>query len=182
MGLLSLLRKVKMREHEVKLLFIGLDNSGKTSIINLFLENQNDSVSPTQGFNIYNTQKNDYNISLWDLSGAPATRSSWHSFFEGSDGIIFVLDGADKARFEEAKKELDSALSRDRTNTFSWLLLVNKQDVPGCSLSQDITELFNLSQYAQKRLNVMECSASTGEGVVDALNWLLNDIVTKSSQ
>ena len=181
MGLLGLLKRVKMREHEVKLLFIGLDNSGKTSIINQFLETPNDSVSPTSGFNIYNCQKNDYNISLWDLSGASATRSSWHSFFEGSDGIVFVLDGADKARFEEAKKELDAALNKDRTNVYSWLVLVNKQDVPGCSLSQDITEAFNTAQFTQKRLNVMECSAVTGEGVVDAINWLLNDIVTKSS-
>ena len=182
MGLTGLLRKVKIREHEIKILFIGLENSGKSSIINVFLEKPLDEITPTQGFNIFNIKKNDYSISIWDITGAQATRSSWHSFFDGCDGIVFVIDGSDKTRFEEAKKELDAALAKDRANAFTWLVLVNKQDLPGCALAQDISGAFNIHQHSQKRLNVMECSAIKREGVVEAMNWLLNDIVTKTFQ
>jgi ADP-ribosylation factor-like protein 2 len=182
MGLIGLLRKVKFRERELRLLFIGLENSGKTSIINSFLETPNTSVSPTQGFTINNTVKSDYNLSLWDLSGAAVTRSSWHSFFEGSDGVIFVVDGADKTRFEEAKKELATAISKDRSNSISWLLLVNKQDLPGCALAPEITEILKLRELSGKNINVMECSAVNNEGVVESINWILNDIVTRSMQ
>ena len=182
MGLLGLLRKVKLRERELKLIFIGLENCGKTSIINSFLEKPNEPISPTQGFTINNATKSDYKISLWDLSGAAATRSSWHAFFEGSDGVVFVVDGTDKARFEEAKKEFITAVSKDRNNAMSWLLLVNKQDLPGCSLSQEVAEVFKVGELKTKRVNVMECSALKNEGVVESINWILNDVATRAMQ
>ena len=52
MGLLTILKKIKQAEKEMRLLVLGLDNAGKTTIIKKFMGEAIDTISPTLGFNI----------------------------------------------------------------------------------------------------------------------------------
>jgi ADP-ribosylation factor-like protein 2 len=52
MGLLSILKKVKQKEKEMRLLILGLDNAGKTTILKKFNGEDINTISPTLGFNI----------------------------------------------------------------------------------------------------------------------------------
>lgn len=52
MGLLTILKKVKQRERELRLLILGLDNAGKTTIMKKISGEDIHEISPTVGFNI----------------------------------------------------------------------------------------------------------------------------------
>ena len=52
MGLLNLLRTLKRDDKEARILVLGLDNAGKTTILKALSEENIDAIMPTQGFNI----------------------------------------------------------------------------------------------------------------------------------
>jgi ADP-ribosylation factor-like protein 3 len=52
MGLLNLLRTLKRTDKEARILVLGLDNSGKTTILKALSEEDISTIQPTQGFNI----------------------------------------------------------------------------------------------------------------------------------
>ena len=52
MGLLRLLRSLKKNEKEARILVLGLDNAGKTTILKALSEEDISTIMPTQGFNI----------------------------------------------------------------------------------------------------------------------------------
>ena len=52
MGLLNLLRSLKKKESEARILVLGLDNAGKTTILKSMSEEDITTIMPTQGFNI----------------------------------------------------------------------------------------------------------------------------------
>jgi GTPase SAR1 family protein len=52
MGLLKLLRSLKKSEKEARILVLGLDNAGKTTILKALSEEDISTIMPTQGFNI----------------------------------------------------------------------------------------------------------------------------------
>ena len=98
MGLLSILRKLKEKEKDVRILMLGLDNAGKTTILKKFNGEDINSISPTLGFNIKTLEHKGYNLNIWDVGGQKSLRSYWRNYFETTDGLIWVVDSADKRR------------------------------------------------------------------------------------
>ena len=88
MGLLKILRKIKLKEHQVRLLTLGLDNSGKTTIIKSILGQDPTSTSPTLGFTINTLKYGNNTINFWDIGGQTTIRSYWRNYFEETDGVI----------------------------------------------------------------------------------------------
>ena len=70
MGLLSILRKLKEKEKNVRILMLGLDNAGKTTILKKFNGEDISSISPTLGFNIKTLEHKGYSLNIWDVGGA----------------------------------------------------------------------------------------------------------------
>ena len=67
MGLLSILKKVKSKEKEMRLLILGLDNAGKTTILKKFTGEDISTISPTLGFNIQTLTYQGYSLNVWDV-------------------------------------------------------------------------------------------------------------------
>lgn len=179
MGLKDLLKKIKAREHEIRLLFIGLEGAGKSSVIASFLNKPLEGIPPTQGFIITNEQRSDYKLSLWDLSGSQSTRSSWHSFFDGTDVVVFVVDGSNRQNLNDFKKEFESAISKDRGNQLTWAILINKSDLPNPVTVAEITDLLDLQQHSARKIMPFSVSASKRTGIDEAFNVILNDVAQK---
>ena len=74
MGLLKILKKTKEREKEMRLLILGLDNAGKTTILKKFNGENIDEISPTLGFNIKTLQYKDFKLNVWDVGGQTTIR------------------------------------------------------------------------------------------------------------
>ena len=103
MGLLTIIRKLKQKEREVRVLVLGLDNAGKTTVVKCLRGEDINTISPTLGFNIDTFDYNGFAINLWDIGGQRSLRPYWRNYFESTDGLIWVVDSADKRRMKDCK-------------------------------------------------------------------------------
>ena len=92
---------------EKKLLFLGLDNAGKTSILLQMKDHEfNDTRVPTVGLNIETIQHQNYNFTLWDVGGSKQAARLWKHYFDSIDGVLFCVDISDEERLRLVKELL----------------------------------------------------------------------------
>lgn len=188
MGLMSILRKVKEKEREMRILILGLDNAGKTTIVKNLKGEDVHSVSPTLGFDISTMEFGDYRLNLWDVGGQQTIRTYWRNYFEQTDGIIWVVDSADVRRLNDCREELEGLLMEERLAGASLLVLANKQDLAGALATEDIVGQLALNDLIGKKRHwqVFPCSAfadggdiNTKHALSESLNWLVSDIASR---
>ncbi|XP_015444126.1 ADP-ribosylation factor-like protein 2 isoform X1 [Pteropus alecto] len=143
MGLLTILKKMKQKERELRLLMLGLDNAGKTTILKKFNGEDIDTISPTLGFNIKTLEHRGFKLNIWDVGGQKSLRSYWRNYFESTDGLIWVVDSADRQRMQDCQRELQSLLVEERLAGATLLVFANKQDLPGALSSNAIRECWH---------------------------------------
>ena len=110
MGLLTILKKNRQKEKEMRLLILGLDNAGKSTILKKFTGEDISKICPTLGFNIETLEFEGFKLNVWDVGGQRSLRSYWRNYFESTDGLIWVVDSADKRRLADCKRELHQLL------------------------------------------------------------------------
>ncbi|KNA19352.1 hypothetical protein SOVF_062370, partial [Spinacia oleracea] len=113
MGLLSIIRKIKRKEKEMRILMVGLDNSGKTTIVLKINGEDTSVISPTLGFNIKTISYQKYTLNIWDVGGQKTIRAYWRNYFEQTDGLIWVVDSSDLRRLDDCKNELHNLLKEE---------------------------------------------------------------------
>jgi len=179
MGLLTILKKMKEKEKEVRLLMLGLDNAGKTTILKKFNGEAIDTISPTLGFNIKTLEHRGYKLNIWDVGGQKSLRSYWRNYFESTDGLIWVVDSADRRRLQDCKQELEALLLEERLAGATLLVFANKQDLPGALTSEQIKEALQLESIKSHHWLIMDCSAVTGENLLNGVDWIINDLAAR---
>lgn len=187
MGLLTILRKVKEKEREMRILILGLDNAGKTTIVKHLKGEDVHSVSPTLGFDINTLEFGKYRLNLWDVGGQQTIRAYWRNYFEQTDGIIWVIDSADVQRLSDCHKELEVLLIEERLAGASLLVLANKQDLAGALDTESIVQHLALNDVIGRKRHwqVFPCSAYSQneevntEALAQSLQWLVDDIASR---
>eukprot|EP00038_Savillea_parva_P014854 m.12272 g.12272 ORF g.12272 m.12272 type:complete len:185 (+) comp2926_c0_seq1:54-608(+) len=179
MGLLTILKKVKEKEKEVRLLILGLDNAGKTTILKKFNGEDIDTISPTLGFNIKTLEHRDFQLNFWDVGGQKSLRSYWRNYFESTDGLIWVVDSADRIRLQDCRAELQELLHEERLAGASLLIFANKQDLPGALDADQIKEALSLDKIESHHWAIHGCSAVTGERLLEGMDWIVDDIASR---
>merc|ERR1719248_425865 len=129
MGLLTLLRKLKRSDNEARILVLGLDNSGKTTILKKLSEEDISHIMPTQGFNIKSLMHEGFKLNVWDIGGQKSIRPYWSNYFDACDALVFVIDSSDRRRLEECTAELNELLAEDKLGGVPLLIYANKQDL-----------------------------------------------------
>lgn len=178
----SYIVQVKEKEKELRILILGLDNAGKTTILRKFCGDPIDTIEPTLGFNIKTLEHHGFSLNFWDVGGQKTIRAYWRNYFERTDGIIWVVDSADQVRLEICRKELCSLLEQEKLAGASLLIFANKQDVIGAFNAEEIAEELGLrknSSFYNRHWSIRGCSAVTGEGLVDGMDWLVEDISSR---
>jgi len=145
-----------------------------------------DTVSPTLGFDIQTFEHRGFLLNAWDVGGQTSIRSYWRNYFEQTDGIIWVVDAADDARLRQAEAELFALLQAEKLAGASLLVFVNKVDLlpasqrtaveacpAGCHLRQVLATVTN------RHWNIVPCSAVSGAGLIQGLDWLVDDIASR---
>jgi ADP-ribosylation factor-like protein 2 len=184
--------QIKQNEKEIRLLILGLDNAGKTTVLRKFCGESIDQIEPTLGFNIqtlcYSLLGDDkaggycstlYQLNFWDVGGQKSIRAYWRNYFEQTDGLIWVVDSADRMRLDLCRNELAQLLSQERLAGASLLILANKQDVPGALTVTEIAQVLQLDcadRYQNRHWSIHACSAVTGDGLREAMDWTVQDI------
>jgi len=100
------------KEKTVKVVCCGLDNSGKTTIINHLKpkKQQSQEITPTVGFSVEHFSKNNIAFTVFDMSGQSKYRGIWENFFVDVHAVVFVIDSADRMRIAVVKDELENLL------------------------------------------------------------------------
>lgn len=178
MGLLSIIKKTKQKEKEMRILLLGLDNAGKTTIVKKFCNQDTSTISPTLGFQITALQFMSYTLNIWDVGGQQSLRSYWRNYYESSDGIVWVVDSNDAGRLQDCKKELHSLLGEERLAGASLLIFMNKQDIPTALSKEEIAEILDVDaiREGKRHVHLEACSAQTGDGLLDGMTWMAADV------
>lgn len=161
---------------KAQILILGLDASGKTTILNRLRLGTNSVTVPTIGFNNESFQYGNLTFMAWDIGGQDKIRKLWHHYFEGTDAIVYVIDSADKARFPMARDELFSLFANPQLKTIPFLILANKQDLPQSATTAEIRKEFNLYGVKDRPLQVAETVGITGTGIDEGFQWLSKSI------
>ena len=114
---------------EVRILLLGLDNAGKTTLLKQLASEDISHITPTQGFNIKSVQAHQTYPNRLDMCGQRKIRPYWRSYFENTDILIYVIDSADRKRFEETGQELTELLEEEKLSCVPVLIFANKQDL-----------------------------------------------------
>ncbi|XP_078119089.1 ADP-ribosylation factor-like protein 6 [Sander vitreus] len=186
MGLLDKLSGwLGLRKKEVNVLCLGLDNSGKTTIINQLKPSnkQAPDIVPTIGFNIEKFKSSSLSFTVFDMSGQSRYRNLWEHYYKESHAIIFVIDSGDKLRMVVAKEELDTLLNHEdiRSKKIPVLFFANKTDLRDAMSSVKVSQMLSLENIKDKPWNICASNAIKGEGLQEGLDWLQDHMKTMST-
>lgn len=163
---------------EMRVVTLGLDGAGKTSV--LFKLKQNEFMAPggTIGFNVETLEYKNLKFTIWDVGGQPKLRPLWKHYYLNTQAVVFVIDSADKERLPEALVELTKLIAEKELKDAALLLLVNKQDISGCESVESITESFDLYKLCCGRSwYIQACDAQSGQGLHEGLDWLSRQLI-----
>jgi len=177
-GLFSVVQKLKGgQDAELRIVLLGLDNAGKTTLLKQLASEDVNTITPTQGFNIKSITCQGMKLNVWDIGGQRKIRTFWKKYLENTDLLIYVIDSADKKRFEETGVELSELIEEENLKGVPVLIYANKQDLATASPASDIAEGLNLHTYRDRMWQIQACSAVTAEGVQDGMNWICNNVL-----
>mmetsp|Transcript_78038 Transcript_78038/g.180975 ORF Transcript_78038/g.180975 Transcript_78038/m.180975 type:complete len:188 (+) Transcript_78038:79-642(+) len=181
MGLLSILKKMKKDEKEARILMLGLDNAGKTTILKKMSEEDITHIMPTQGFNIKSLVHDGFKLNVWDIGGQKSIRPFWSNYFESSDALVYVIDSSDKRRLEESGAELGELLREDKLGGVPLLLFANKQDLLQAVPADEISQALALDSIKDRDWQIQACSATEGTGLQEGMEWLVGRCQSKAA-
>lgn len=181
MGLLTIIRKQKEKDHEIRILMLGLDNAGKTTIVTSVLGLPISKVSPTMGFEIKTVNHRGYNLNIWDIGGQTTLRGFWGNYFDKTDVVLWVIDCLSMERLNESFAELrQKVIEQDRLVGLKLLILINKVDLYEGEISElvlQITSVLQLNEYVPDRSSweIFAVSGKSRYGVEKVLDWIVEN-------
>lgn len=165
---------------KVDLLVIGLDNSGKSTIVNSMKPKGAKDVVPTVGYQVEEFSKNGIRFKCVDMSGQSKYRALWENYYDETTAIIWVVDSADLFRMVVCKDELETMLEHKAiaaNPNIPVLFLANKMDVAGALSPEDVVKRIELEQLLKGReWHISQTNALTGDGVEEGMKWLVQAI------
>jgi ADP-ribosylation factor-like protein 8 len=167
------LRRLFFKE-EMEITLVGLQNSGKTTLVNVLANGQfQEDMIPTVGFNMRKIVKGSVTMKIWDLGGQPRFRTMWERYCRGVDAILFVVDAADRSRFEAAKAEFKALLEKPQLAHIPVLVLGNKNDLADALPAELLIDVFGLAEITGREVCCYSISAKNIVNIDVTMQWLM---------
>ncbi|KZW03722.1 ADP-ribosylation factor 1 [Exidia glandulosa HHB12029] len=163
---------------EARILMLGLDGAGKTTVLYKLKLGEVVTTIPTIGFNVENVQYKNIQFTVWDVGGQHTIRPLWKHYYQGSHGLIYVIDSNDDERIQEAAETLHDMLLWDDLRDVSVLVLANKQDLPNAIPCNQLIDKLRLHSIKQTWFIQAAC-ASNGDGLYEGLDWMAKSVKSK---
>ncbi|XP_073480269.1 ADP-ribosylation factor-like [Aquarana catesbeiana] len=160
---------------KARILMLGLDRAGTTTILYRLKLNETVCTIPTIGFNVETVEPiRNVIFTVWDLACHGKIRPLWRHYYLNTDGLIFVVDSADPERFDEARTDLSAMLGDDEMRGVPFLLMANKQDLPGARKPMEVADAFGLAKIKGHPWHIQGCCATNVEGLLEGLEVFTN--------
>ncbi|CAK9172304.1 unnamed protein product [Ilex paraguariensis] len=168
-------------KQEMELSLIGLQNAGKTSLVNVVATGgYSEDMIPTVGFNMRKVTKGNVTIKLWDLGGQPRFRSMWERYCRAVSAIVYVVDAADHDNLSISRSELHDLLSKPSLSGIPLLVLGNKIDKPGALSKDALTDQMGLKSITDREVCCFMISCKNSTNIDSVIDWLVKHSKSKS--
>ena len=174
-----------------RILMIGLDAAGKSTILYKVKLDQTVQTIPTIGTSreclpamcILSSYRLGFNVetvspapgitfTVWDVGGQHKIRPLWAYYYQNVDGFLFVIDASDQDRFQEARDELFGVISHEYMSTVPFVIIANKSDLPTAVTPSELIAQLNLHSISKRRWYIQSACAVTGDGLVESMQQL----------
>jgi small GTP-binding protein len=162
---------------EKRLLMLGLDNSGKTTILYKLKLGDVVKTVPTIGFNVESINYKNLDLTIWDLGGQDKIRPLWRHYYQGVSAIIFIVDAADRNRLNEVIDEVRILDNENILEDCVFLFYMNKMDLPNPITGSEFRLELNKIIRHTRKFYVQESCATNGMGLYEGLEWLNNKLI-----
>jgi Arf/Sar family protein len=157
---------------EMRVVMLGLDAAGKTTILYKLHIGEVLSTVPTIGFNVEKVQYKNVMFTVWDVGGQEKLRPLWRHYFNNTDGLIYVVDSLDRERIGKAKQEFQEIIKDPFMLNSIILVFANKQDMRGAMSPREVCEGLGLLDLKNRKWHIQGTCALQGDGLYEGLDWL----------
>ncbi|KAI3384343.1 hypothetical protein SNEBB_001586 [Seison nebaliae] len=167
-----------------KLVFLGLDNAGKTTLLRMLRDGKISQPVPTFQPTSEELKLGNIKFTTYDLGGHKQVRKVWKNYFPVVDAIVFLVDISDRSRIIEARSELQSLISDEQVSQCPILVLGNKMDEPTAISEMELKYYLGLlgtctgkenvlrTELASRPVELYLCSIYNQEGYGEGFRWL----------
>lgn len=183
----NILEYLKITSRSAKIVFVGLDNAGKTTMLGMLKNGRAYQPVPTLHANMEQLNIGNITFQAHDLGGHSQARRVWKNYFPLADAILFVVDAACPSRFQEAKVELDSLLSLEELGQTPFLIMGNKIDDPKAVSEPELRQHMGLHNLTTGKalekvsegirpIELFMCTVKGRNGFEAAFRWLSSQL------
>ncbi|XP_037123336.1 ADP-ribosylation factor-like protein 14 [Syngnathus acus] len=162
---------------QAQVLMLGLDRSGKSTLLYKLKYNERTVTVPTVGFNVetLETDRSSPGLTVWDVGGQRKMRPHWKHHYADTAGLVFVVDSADQGRLDEAGKELHRVLKYETLRGVPLVVLSNKQDLRGALSPEAVCQRLDLRRACEGKRPwfIQPCSGITGVGLEEGFRRMV---------
>jgi small GTP-binding protein len=171
--------KKMFAKKEAKVLMLGLDSAGKTTILYQLKLGMTLETIPTMGFVHEKISHKKFTMNVWDIAGQDTLRPLWRQYYDNTNAIIFIIDSSDVNRIDLAKEELHNLLIEPKLENSIIAIVANKIDMDVLNHEQ-VEEQMEIENY--KEMRTIKCFPAigiSGQGLAEMLDWVGANIKKK---
>ncbi|KAF3334056.1 ADP-ribosylation factor-like protein [Carex littledalei] len=157
---------------EMRVVMLGLDSAGKTTILYRMHLGEVLSTVPTVGFNVEKVQYKNVAFTVWDVGGQEKLRPLWRMYFSNTDALVYVVDSLDRERIGDAQHEFQGIIKDPLMANCVILVFANKQDLRGAMSAEEVCRGLGMYELKNRTWHIQGTCALSGDGIYDGLDWL----------